>query len=179
MANYLVEAKSREDFRILTYSLRKRIGLENRMYFPIVEMLDVFAEIFSGEFSYEIVEDNEFSEDTHADTDILKKHIRIKESVYDGACEGNGRDRMTIAHELGHYLTLCQYGFKLQRNFSKNDVPPYRDPEWHAKCFAGELLVPIHLVEDLSPRQIANQCGVSLDAAKIQYQHIHERGDIN
>lgn len=179
MTDYIVEAKSRQELRMLAYSLRMKMGLENCLFFPIVEMLDIFTEIFSPQFSYEIVEDNELKEDTHATTDVLTGHIQIKESVYNGACEGKGRDRMTIAHELGHFLTLCFLDFNLERNFSQKEYPSYRDPEWQAKCFAGELLVPAHLVNDLTPNQIASQCGVSKDAAKIQYDHIHKGGDDN
>lgn len=159
--------------------LREELDLESCIYFPIVEILDVLMEILYPKFSYEIVYDDELPKNVHADTDVLTGHIRIKESVYNGACNGNGRDRMTIAHELGHFLTLCLCGFKLERNFRKEEYYPYRDPEWQAKCFAGELLVPAHLVKNLSSIQIAMQCGVSMDAAMVQYRHIHEGGDAN
>lgn len=95
MAEYIVEPKSRQDIRDLTLMLRKFLGLENEKYFPITELLDVLAEIFDN-FSYEIVENNELPFGTHADTNTLTGHIRIRESVYEGACNGNGRDRMTI-----------------------------------------------------------------------------------
>lgn len=176
MIEYMVEAKSRQELRLLARQFRKQLHLEECLYFPIAEVLDVLAELFPNKFSYEIVEDSEFPEGTHADTDVRTGHIRIRESVYDGACEGKGRDRMTIAHEIGHFLTLSLCGFKLERNFTKKTCPTYRDPEWQAKCFAGELLVPAYLVKDLSPKRIAAQCGVSVDAAKIQYRHIHEGG---
>ena len=46
---------------------------------------------------------------------------------------------MTIAHEIGHYFTLCFCGFRLERNFSGGKIPAFRDPEWQAKCFAGDV----------------------------------------
>jgi Zn-dependent peptidase ImmA (M78 family) len=104
------------------------LGLTDELYFPIVELLDVMCELFPR-FSYEIVDDSTFPSYVHADTDVMNHHIRIKESVYDGASNGNGRDRMTIAHEIGHYFTLCFCGFKFQRNFKKEDIPPYKSPE--------------------------------------------------
>lgn len=174
MAEYIVEPKSRQDIRDLTLMLRKFLGLENEKYFPITELLDVLAEIFDN-FSYEIVENNELP---HADTNTLTGHIRIRESVYEGACNGNGRDRMTIAHEIGHYFTICFCGFKLERNFTNKKIKAYRDPEWQAKCFAGELLVPAHLMKGCSVGEIIEECGVSYDAAKIQYKKINsERSD--
>jgi Zn-dependent peptidase ImmA (M78 family) len=177
LTEYIVEPKSRQNLRDLALILRKFLNLENEKYFPITELLDVLAEIFDN-FSYEIVEDNELSFGTHADTNTLAGHIRIRESVYEGACNGNGRDRMTIAHELGHYFTICFCGFKLERNFANKKVKTYSDPEWQAKCFAGELLVPAHLMKGCSVEEIVEECGVSYDAAEIQYKKINgERSD--
>lgn len=102
----MVEAKSRTDLRKLARILRDHLHLSDVLYFPIVELLDVLTELFD-DFNYEIVEDNAMQKKVHADTDIRTGHIRIKESVYEGACAGEGRDRMTIAHEIGHYFTLC------------------------------------------------------------------------
>lgn len=124
----MVEAKSRDDLRSLARQFRKLLQLDNELYFPIVELLDIMSEIFD-DFSYEIIEDNVFTENIHADTDIKTGHIRIKESVYIGACKGEGRDRMTIAHEIGHYFTICVCGFKLTRNFNNAEIIAFRDPE--------------------------------------------------
>ena len=171
MSNYMVEAKSRIDLRKLARILRKHLNLDDELYFPIVELLDVFTEIFD-DFNYEVVEDTVLSKKVHADTDIRTGHIRIKESVYNGACNGEGRDRMTIAHEIGHYFMLCFCGFKLERNFSDRKIPIFRDPEWQAKCFAGELMVPAHLVKGMSKFEITRRCGVSFNAAHEQYKHL-------
>ena len=173
MVEYVVEAKSRRQLRSLASILRKYLGLENELYFPIVELLDVMYEIFPR-FSYEIVPDSTFPPNVHADTDVMNHHIRIKESVYNGAAEGNGRDRMTIAHEIGHYFTLCFCGFQFQRNFKKETVPAYRSPEWQAKCFAGELLIDFDLVYNMQPYEIVDKCGVSYEAAYYQYNQIHK-----
>lgn len=64
MVEYEVEAKSRNQLRFLATVLRKYLGLENELYFPIVELLDVVCEIFS-EFSYEIVPDSVFPSNVH------------------------------------------------------------------------------------------------------------------
>ena len=170
MTGYIVEAKSRKDLRDLANTLRDKLGLTKKLYMPIVELLDILTEIFK-DFSYEIVDDTELPLIMHADTDVRTGHIRIKESVYERACNGEGRDRMTIAHEIGHYYTLCFCGFRLRRNFTKQKVKNFEDPEWQAKCFAGEFMIPKHLVEKMTPSQISEVCGVSLDAAEYQYKH--------
>ena len=169
--DYLVEGKSRKELRALAYSLREHLGLTEALYFPVVETPDVLEEIID-KFSYEIVEDDELPISVHAETDVVTGHIKIKDSVYNRAAQGEGRDRMTIAHEIGHFFTICVCGFKLQRNFDENAVvPPYRRPEWQAKCFAGELMVPAHLIDGLTPLNIAEKCGVSESAASFQYEH--------
>lgn len=172
MQDYIVEAKSRKDLREYALHIRKMLKVDNEIWFPIVSFLEILAVMFPN-FNYEIVEDNELDSSTHADTDVINETIRIKESVYDGAFNGNGRDRMTIAHEIGHYLTLCVSGFKLQRNFTNQKPRAYEDPEWQAKCFAGELLVPEPLVKNMSVDEIQQKCGVSFAAAAFQYKQLH------
>ena len=167
LTKYIVEPKSRSDMQAYANLLRRNLGLTDVLYFPIVELLDSLAEIFP-DFSYEIVPDRELGPSIHADTDIRTGHVRIKESVYERACNGEGRDRMTSAHEIGHYFTLCCCGFRLTRNFGRASVPPYKDPEWQAKCFAGELMVPSQLTQGMNPAKIAKKCGVSFDAALYQ-----------
>lgn len=170
MSDYIVESKSRKELRRLAMILRKSLGLEDELRIPIVELLDVLAEVFPG-FSYEIVSDNELPSNTHAETDIRTGHIKIKESVYYNACNGEGRDRMTIAHEIGHFFTLCICGFTLQRNFERKEVKSFNDPEWQAKCFAGEFMVAYHLTGDMTVLEIIEACGVSPDAAEYQHNH--------
>ena len=169
MTDYIIEAKSRKDLRAYANYLRKILKLENALWVPIVELLDVLGEICEN-FSYEIVPDDAMPNSVHAETNVLTGHVTIKESVYENACDGEGRDRMTIAHEIGHYFTICQCGFKFQRNFTEAEIKPYNDPEWQAKCFAGEFMIPSHLIGKMLPGEIAEVCGVSYDAAYYQYR---------
>ena len=169
MSEYIVEAKSRKALRMLADELKRVLGIENMIRIPIVGVLEILPELFKN-CNYEIVPDDSLPDEFHAETDIYSGNITIKESVYEGAIKENGRDRMTIAHEIGHFVTLCFCGFKLQRSFG-NKADIYQDPEWQAKCFAGELMVPHHLTLNMSPKEISEKCGVSLYAAKYQYSH--------
>lgn len=172
MISYCVEAKSRRDLREIAQSIKRILGIENMFKIPIVQLLDIFCDVFDN-FSYEIVEDVYMEKGKHAETDVVTGHIKIKESIYIGACNGIGRDRMTIAHEIGHFITLCVYGFKLSRYFGKN-IKMYNDPEWQAMCFAGEFMIDYDLTKNMTPKEVAKICGVSLEAAK--YQAIHRDG---
>lgn len=145
--------------------------MTDRLYFPITEVLEL-VHLFDEEAHFEIVDACELEKNEHAVTDITTKTIKIREDVYDGACSGNGRDRMTIAHEFAHFITLCVCGFRLARSFESADVPPYRDPEWQAKCLAGELMIDSDLVKGMSWIEVSKECGVSCDAAKFQLSKI-------
>lgn len=103
----------------------------------------------------------------HGDTDPVQKIIRIREDVYEGACNDKGRDRFTVAHEVGHALLHCGQ-ISLNRQAPDIDIPTFRDPEWHAQAFAGELLIPFHLIKGMSIQDIVNSCCVSYDAARYQ-----------
>lgn len=165
--NYSVTPRSREDLRNLAADIRKVLKVENDLYFPIVEILDGLEEAIP-EFTYSIIDDNELPANKHAETNVYTGEIRIKQSVYEGARRGKGRDRMTIAHEFSHFMTLCVLGFHLYRTIGGGKPRAYEDPEWQAKCLAGELLIPHDLVQGMTAAEVARKCGVSMDAAKYQ-----------
>ena len=147
------------------------MNLTNELYFSIVEVLEMLHK-FDEDAHFEVVEADELEENEHAVTDIITKTIKIRSDVYEGACNGVGRDRMTIAHEFAHFITLCVCGFRLARSFGDVDIPPYRDPEWQAKCLAGELMIDSDLVKGMSSSEVSEKCGVSFDAADFQLSKI-------
>lgn len=175
MSNYSAQAVSRDELRQLAFLIRKAFGYEDVWWIPVEKLLDQMCEKFE-DLSYEIVEDSKWDDKkSHADTDILNKTIRIKESVYINACEGNGRDRMTIAHEMAHYILICVAGVKLYSRNSNSKIDACKDPEWQAKCLAGELLIPYYKIQKckvrLTAEKIEKLCGVSNDAAKYQLKY--------
>ena len=147
------------------------MNLTDELYFPIIEVLEILHK-FDEDAHFEIVEADELEENEHAVTDIITKTIKIRSDVYEGACNGVGRDRMTIAHEFAHFITLCVCGFRLARSFGDAYIPPYRDPEWQAKCLAGELMIDSDLVKGMSSFEVSEKCGVSFDAADFQLSKI-------
>lgn len=166
--SYSAQPLRRENIRLLASKVRKLLGLENVLRIPILEILEHLHEIVE-DARYEIVSPEELSDpDAHAETDIMDKCIKIREDVYDGAWAGNGRDRMTIAHEFGHFILILVCGVKLYRIFDEEKIPAYKDPEWHAKCFAGEFMINKNLVKNMTVLEVAEKCGVSFDAAEFQ-----------
>ena len=102
----------------------------------------------------------------HGETIPSENRIRIREDVYERACNGYGRDRLTMAHELGHLLLHRVETITLARE--DGDISPYKDPEWQANAFAGELLAPYEYIKDMSVIDIARYYGITEKAASIQ-----------
>jgi len=120
---------------------------------------------------------SKFREDmgkNHGLTLLDDKEMWLREDVYDGACSGQGRDRMTAAHELGHVLLHGRV--TLARRLSQ-EIRPFEDPEWQAKCFAGELLISVrHIHECRTLRDAVRLFGVSEDAVRIQCRAFAKEG---
>lgn len=167
--NYQCPPMSRKRLRCYARTIRDSLHLDGVLRFPAIEFLETLPSLIGDEtFYYDYISDTEWENPAvHAYYDFDDNCVKVKESVYVGACEGNGRDRMTITHECSHVLLLRHSHLTLTRSFSGN-IPVYQDPEWQAKCLAGELMVPFDLVGNMSAVEIATKCGVSLDAAEYQ-----------
>jgi len=156
--------------RAISVKLRELSGYSDELYFPIVKFVEhKMPKLFRG-FNLEIKEKAYFSPNTHGETSVEEQVIRIREDVYIGAINGNGRDRMTMAHEVGHYVLLVAKGIKFYRTFEETEIEAFRDPEWQAKALAGELLCPFNLIKGMTASQIAKDCGVSNPAAQYHFK---------
>ena len=165
------EPTQRITLRAIADKIREKSGYKDKLYFPIVEFVEhKMPKLFSG-FHLEIKEKSFFPQNIHGDTVIEDQSIRIREDIYLGAINGLGRDRMTMAHEVGHYILLVAKGFRFYRSFDFDGakIEAFRDPEWQAKALAGELLCPFHLIKGMAASQIASACGVSDEAAQYHF----------
>lgn len=167
MSQIRAQARSRKDIRHIAEKFREGLGLSDAIYLPVTEVFEVLPYLYDG-LTTEIVEDHELK-DRYAETDIDNKIIRIRQSIYDKACAGDGFSRMTIMHEIGHYECLVNQPISFSRAPDNVTIAAYEDPEWHAKCFAGEVMVPVNLTKDMSHLEIKEKCGVSDIAARYQY----------
>ena len=141
-------------------------------YFDIVGFIEHILPIIDPYFIFEIVEDNELP-DVYAQSCPDKHTIKVRKSVYYGAINNNGRDRFTLCHELGHYIFHGSANISYMRTDRKLEA--YKDPEWQANTFAGELLVPEEIAINHTVPEIAKICGVSYKVAGIQKQEVLEQ----
>lgn len=166
---YRAQPISRGELRAYANNIRERLRLNNVLWLPVAHLLEAFHLIIGDDdFWWEPVEDVWLSPDKPAEYNVTENCIRIRNSTYVNACNGNGQDRMTIAHELSHVFIIKVSGVRFARNFDERPIRPYEDPEWQAKCLAGELMVPHHLIGGMNAQQIAQECGVSDAAARYQ-----------
>lgn len=105
----------------------------------------------------------------------MNQSIIIREDVYLGALNNVGRDRMTIGHEIGHFIYHSPSRIQLARTDPSASLPAYMDPEWQATVFAAELLVPYHLINGMTAEEVSYHCGVSLQAANIQLRTLRKK----
>lgn len=169
--------RSKQNIRKDAYLLRKKLGLTDELYFPILEFVEnVLPQLYPDpkEYSFEVVESKELK-GRFAETDPFTGTIRVRQDVYDAAFKGNYKARMVLAHEVGHYLYLKPENIQYAKLDSDERIPKNIDPEWQADYFAASLMIPHNLTKGMNYHDIASKCGVSFAAATY---HIKERNKI-
>lgn len=163
--SFEVPPMTRAAIRRLSTKVRETINWK-KPCFPIVEYLELYH-LIDKDFVYDIQEKKRMG-DNHGITYPDKKIMLIREDVYEGAAEGVGRDRLTIAHEFGHLLLHTSLG--LARKVATEELPAYKSSEWQASCFGGELLVSANHIQHCQNALDASEIfEVSLDAAEYQW----------
>ena len=167
MSKFPVAPASRQDIWKLVRNIRNNLGVEKKLYFDIVHFLEkVMPKIFPN-FVLEICSEEEMGEN-HGETIPSEYKICIREDVYIGACKGKGRDRLTLAHEVGHFFMHDEGTIIYCRLAPNTKLPKFIDPDWQADVFAGELLAPSYLINGMDAQEVHKKCEVSMPCAERQ-----------
>lgn len=146
---------------------------QNGLYVNVLSLIEVFP-VYFPKCVIVVVPDEEMEEGTPTTIeenlldDTGAYTIRIKESVYERACNGSGGDRMHIIHEMSHYILIEEYGFKPLTARSYGNIVVHYKPcsmEWQAKALAGEIMMPYETTNGMTVYEISKSCGVSIEAA--------------
>ncbi len=172
MSNYKACAISRNDIRAYVHKIKSMVGLEKNLYFPVVQFLENILPILIPDFQVEYPTVAEMG-NLHGETYPSRNLIRIREDIYLGAVAGKGRDRLTIAHEIGHLFLHEDDAIALCRLEPGQKLKPYEDPEWQANAFGGELLASSYLIKGMSETEVQTRCGVSAAAAHCQLKALY------
>jgi hypothetical protein len=171
-----VEAKplSRPNIRRFATDVRGALGYANLPYIEIEPVLDFVLPRALPGFAYGVGTMKEMG-NNHGLAFPDRSFILLREDVFERACNGEGRDRMTVCHEIGHVLLHAPDRIVMRR--AEGSPKTYCDPEWQAKSFAGELLVAHTMIKQFpTPLEAALAFGVSLDAAELQLRKFREDG---
>jgi hypothetical protein len=165
--------KTDEDLEEIARAFLQKIGLEYQIKPDMMTIISKLKHIDPG-FKYRRVPDDElpdaeacwYSEDTE---------ISMRESVFVAMQRGESRARMTVGHELSHYL-LKHEGL-LNRNTVKSavEVAVRRvvHQESEARRLAPRILAPEHLIpEGASIEDIMTKFAFSNEAAMIRKDEI-------
>lgn len=166
MSYTIAPAMSRAKIENFTRDIREACQCTSS-YFDIVRFMEYVIPTIDETFNYEYVDENALPKNTYAYYDPENNKISVSTAVYERAVNDIGRDRFTIAHEIGHYF-LHRDGCSYARG--EFDVPKYRDPEWQANTFASSLLIPKETTRFMTPDEIQERCKVSYQAAEIAYK---------
>ena len=164
MAGLTVDPLSLAQIRKIVRKFRKILGLRSDEPVDVLRILEFVLASIGVELEIVPMAD---MKNNHGETLIGKNTIKIREDVYERAYAGYGRDRLTIAHEIGHLILHKPENISLNRA-DNVAIPAYLNPEWQANAFAGELLAPYDVIQGKSLMEISNTFGVTVDAAKIQ-----------
>lgn len=179
MSGMCIEVRpiSRDRLMELTESLRAYLRIDGP-FFPILEVVEFAFPRIWPEFEFTIGDRAEMGND-HGLTFTDRKEIRLREDVYEGVREGKGRDRLTLAHEVGHLLLHGDPAYaRVMRDSA--DIPAYRSSEWQANAFAGSLLMPLGFLRvAASLQQVVTTCGVTYEAAETQSRLLANAGLLN
>ena len=161
--DHITKPASRKTLRRLASYFREMCGIKQEGVFPVLQCLEKLPDLFEGTV-YCIVEDDELPAQVMAQCEKNNESgftIKIKEKIYDGACNGIGAYLGFILHEICHvYMYEIGYTPILQRSFSE-DVPVYMSVEWQVKALTGEVAIPYEESREMSVSQIIKKYNVS------------------
>ena len=154
IVDYETKPLSREKIRTLVKVIRKIFNIKNTK-FPVLKVLDMLEK---DGVIYVVEDDKKFKKNVMAYLEPTNEGycIHIRNSVYDGACEGEGKCLGYICHEECHFFLIEYFGFKpiYGRSMKDRIIPACRSMEWQAKAMCGELMIPIEECYNMSIEEI-------------------------
>jgi Zn-dependent peptidase ImmA (M78 family) len=151
----------------------RRLGLEFQDRPDMMTIIVKTKAAFPG-FNYKRVPDSQMaSEEAQWDSETWT--LAMRESVFEAMQRGEPRARMTLAHELSHFL-LEHKGIR-NRSISpktcEKAVRSVRNDEAEAKRCAPIILAPEHLAsDDVSRDELTEKFGLSNQAALLRHEGI-------
>jgi Zn-dependent peptidase ImmA (M78 family) len=179
--DYPTKPRSDQTVRDIAQQIKDSAGLPRDGAWDVVEYLkrgEIPTLFGTKALKVEVLSDTQMGEDeglTIFEPGRVK--ILVKKTVYNQAIVGEGRSRMTLAHELGHAV-MHEGAPKARRTLgtiTPKHLKAFASAEHQAKVFAAALLIEESVAANCNtPEDLAIECMVSMQAATIEFQRIKE-----
>jgi hypothetical protein len=168
-----VPPRKQQEIEEIAAALRRTLGVIEP-FFPLLEVVEQRIPKAWDQFYCGVADDDELGGD-HGRTWPDEGVILLRSDVYQGVREHQGRDRFTLAHELGHLV--LHSGIGMARRVSASEIKTYCNSEWQADAFGGALLIPPEVAISLRDVDaIVKACGVSEAAALTRLRVLRRHG---
>ncbi len=181
--DYRVTPRSDDDVTRLANNLLVYFGASNRFPVNVISLVqrpNIWTVTGEKKLEFLAVPDEQLEDDAVTTYSPGSVRITARQSVFTRAKMGVGRDRMTLAHELGH--AVMHDGPPMARGLGAVGKSPvswiktYESAEHQAKVFGSRLLIIDELAEDaVDAEDVSTRFGISLEAAAIYYRKLDER----
>jgi len=165
--------KTDEQLEALVRAFLKRIDLEHQVR-PDLMTVIVKIKHIDQRFEYSRVPDHELPL-SEAQWDSAETLVRMRESVFVEMNRNQPRARMTVAHEIAHYLLGHKGLLHRKPGISTSDIPiaSVRHEESEAKRTGPIILAPEHLIpESTNAEEISSMFGLSAEASLYRYDEV-------
>ncbi len=181
-----VPKRSNKEIRAEALDAKKCYEAEKRRPVNVVRCLQsarILTRRGRRRLIYNVV-DEELMGDRDRKTEFTRDAVIIfvKRSVHQKAIWGDGRARMTLAHELGHgvmhYRTTMFRSSGAVGTTDLSRTSPSESAEHQAKVFASAFLIDDAVAATLSsPEEISTEFLVSVEAAEICFERLAEEAE--
>lgn len=165
--------KTDEELEEIARGFLRKLGLEHQVRPDMMTIISKLKHV-DPSFKYRRVPDRDMP-DAEASWNSKDTEISMRESVFVAMQRGEPRARMTVAHELSHYLLKHEGHLNRSPVRSAVEVSVRRivHQESEARRLAPRILAPEHIVPDnASIEDIVSLFGLSQEAAAIRKDEI-------
>jgi hypothetical protein len=173
MSQVAPQAAARSVYQIrrdLAWAVKEALGLSGQAALPMQDILEFGLPRLLPDFVYDVKSRGEMGQNlglAAPDDD----YICLREDVYDGLIVGDGMDRFTVAHEIGHLILHQRENLVFARG--ERRLSPLSNPEWQANNFAAEFLMDSRLCAHITDEtEMCRRFSVSMSAAKNRIRNI-------
>ena len=170
---------SRMQIREISKFVRRLLKIKT-VKFPVLKALQKLIDKFSNNLYYCVLSDDEF--ETNVMAEIVPEGndvycIKIRETVYEKAVNGDRASLGYICHEMCHFILIHIFdagpvlykgenGLVYARSLKDNELPRYKSMEWQAMALCGEIMIPYEKCKNYTFKQIVSRTYSSNEQTK-------------